>query len=502
MSAPFQPVSDEESAKILRLHHVENWPVGTIAAQLHRHHDTIERVLAHGGIPITKQAQRVRLIDPFIPFIEETLAKYPRLRASRLWAMVVARGYKGSKSGFRAIVSRMRPRRPAEAFVRRAVLPGEEAQVDWAHFGKITIGRAERPLFAFVMVLSFSRMRFVYFAMRAAMPSFLRGHVEAFRFFERSPRVILYDNLKSAVLERVGQAIRFHPTMLELAAHYRYEPRPVAPARGNEKGRVERAIRYVRDNFFAARTWTDLADLNTQADAWTLGIAADRRWPDDSKRTVRDVFAQEQPRLLHLPEHEYPSEERVEVEVGKTPYVRFDLNDYSVPHDMVRRTLVVVASLETVRVLNGTSELAVYPRSFSRGEQIEETTHIQALAAEKARARRSRGLHRLVRSAPSAEQLLARAAERGANVGSITARLLALLESATGAELDAAILEVLEKGLHTVGAVRQALDRHRAALGKPPPTITRFSSNPRAAEVVVQPHRLETYDSFHKETDK
>src|SRR4051812_7424228 len=147
MSAPFQPVSDEESAKILRLHHVENWPVGTIAAQLHRHHDTVERVLAHGGIPITKQAQRVRLIDSYIPFIEETLAKYPRLRASRLWAMLAARGYKGSKSGFRAIVSRMRPRRPAEAFVRRAVLPGEEAQVDWAHFGKITIGRAERPLF-------------------------------------------------------------------------------------------------------------------------------------------------------------------------------------------------------------------------------------------------------------------------------------------------------------------------------------------------------------------
>jgi transposase len=95
--------------------------------------------------------------------------------------------------------------------------------------------------------------------------------------------VLLYDNLKSAVLERVdhGDAIRFNPTLLALAGHYRFEPRPVAPARGNEKGRVERAIRYIRDNFFAGRTFTDLDDLNAQAAAWCEGQAADRRWPED-----------------------------------------------------------------------------------------------------------------------------------------------------------------------------------------------------------------------------
>jgi transposase len=495
-------ITKELEAEILRLHHAEHWPVGTIASQLSLHHSTVSRVLDRAGLAPRAVVRRGSIVDPYIPFITETLAKYPKLRASRLHEMVRARGYSGAADHFRHLVARLRPPPPAEAYMRLRTLPGEQGQVDWGHFGKITVGAAARTLWAFVMVLSWSRQIFLRFYLSAAMPSFVRGHVDAFRFFNGVPRVLLYDNLKSAVLERVGQAIRFHPTLLELAAHYRYEPRPVAPARGNEKGRVERAIRYVRDNFFAARTWTDLADLNTQADAWTLGIAAERRWPDDSKRTVRDAFAEEQPRLLRLPENEYPSEERTEVEVGKTPYVRFDLNDYSVPHDMVRRTLVIVASLETVRVLDGTNELAEYPRSFSRGEQIEEPAHIQKLAAEKARARRSRGLHRLMRAAPSAEQLLARAAERGANVGSITARLLTLLESATGTELDAAIIEVLEKDLHTVGAVRQALDRHRAALGKPPPTITRFSSNPRAAEVVVQPHRLETYDSFHKETDK
>jgi transposase len=108
---------------------------------------------------------------------------------------------------------------------------------------------------------------------------------------EWRPRVLLYDNLKSAALERRGEAIRFHPTLLGFAGHYRYEPWPVAIGRGNEKGRVECAIRYVRDAFFAARSFTGLDDLNAQADAWCNGPAADRRCPDEPERTVRQVFA-------------------------------------------------------------------------------------------------------------------------------------------------------------------------------------------------------------------
>ena len=109
---------------------------------------------------------------------------------------------------------------------------------------------------------------------------------------------MLYDNLKSAVLERRGDAIRFNPVLLAFAGHYRYEPRPVAVARGNEKGRVERAIRYVRDSFFAARTYTDLDDLNAQARLWCEGAASDRRWPQDPALSVREAFHAEQANLM------------------------------------------------------------------------------------------------------------------------------------------------------------------------------------------------------------
>src|ERR1700677_436581 len=158
---------------------------------------------------------------------------------------------------------------------------------------------------AFVMVLSHSRQIFLRFFLDARMENFLRGHVAAFEAWQGVPRVLLYDNLKSAVLERRGDAIRFHPTLLSLAGHYRYEPRPVAVARGNEKGRVERAIRHVRDSFFAARTFADLDDLNAQARLWCNGQAADRLCPAAPELRVGQAFAQERAQLLPLPDNAF-----------------------------------------------------------------------------------------------------------------------------------------------------------------------------------------------------
>ena len=492
-------ISKEREAEILRLFHAERWRVNTIARQLSVHHTTVQRVLVHSGIPIEEVTARSSMADPYIPFITETLTKYPRLCASRVFAMVRERGYPGGPAHFRRVVARVRPRRPAEAFLRLRTLPGEQAQVDWAHFGKMTLGSATRRLYAFVMVLSWSRQIFLRFYLSSAMPSFLRGHVEAFEFFEGIPRVLLYDNLKSAVLERAGDAIRFHPTLLELAAHYRDEPRPVAPARGNEKGRVERAIRYVPGSFFAARSWSSVDDLNEQALAWMTGLSADRQWPQDHTRQVRDVFVEERHRLMALPDTSFPCDERMEVSVGKTPYVRFDLNDYSVPHKHVRRTLVVVASRDTVRVLDGPEVIATHARSWDRTQQIENPAHVAALVEYKARARRGRALDRLTRAVPHAEMLLNRAAERGGNLGNMTSRLLAILDAVPAAELDVAVAEAVRCDLPTVGAVRQILDRHRTERGVPPAVVHRFAT--RAGDVVVRPHSLATYDAFRKETD-
>ena len=205
----------------------------------------------------------------------------------------------------------------------------------------------------------------------------------------------------------------------QLAAHYHFEARPVAVARGNEKGRVERAIRYVRDAFFAARKYADVADLNRQADSWCDGASADRKWIEDRSRTVRDAFDDERGRLLNLPADQFPVHERVEVEIGKTPYARFDLNDYSVPHDRTQRSLTVLADLETVRIVEGQNDVvATHSRCWDRGQQVEIPEHLERLAAEKKRSREHRGLDRLAKAAPSSQAFLRCLADRGQNLGS------------------------------------------------------------------------------------
>ncbi|NBQ88692.1 MAG: IS21 family transposase [Betaproteobacteria bacterium] len=481
-------------AQILRLYTVEKWRVGTIARQLHVHRDAVRRVLQGHCAPVHTSPLRPSRIDPYRPFILATLAKFPTLTAARLHAMVAERGYEGGPSHFRFLVAGMRPRPPAEAYLRLRTLPGEQAQVDWGHFGHLQIGRARRPLMAFVMVLSHSRMIFLRFFLNARIDAFLRGHVEAFDALGGVPRVLLYDNLKSAVLERVGDAIRFNPQLLALAGHHRFEPRPVAVARGNEKGRVERAIRYVRDNFFAGRSFTDLDDLNVQAAAWCLGAAADRRWPEDHTRSVRQAWQAEQPRLLVASPQGFALEERVAGAVGKTPYVRFDLNDYSVPHTHVRRTLVVLADEHTVRILDGSSELARHRRCWDRAQQIENPAHVQRLVEHKQAARQHRGCDRLAQAAPAAATLLQRAAARGHNLGSITAALLRLLDRYGAGALQPAILEALQRDVPHPNAVRLALERARDAAGQPPPLALVLPEHVARRDAPVRPHALESYD--------
>lgn len=486
-------------AEILRLYHTEHWPIGTIATQLHVHHNTVERVLAQAGVPVAKKAVRASMVEPYLAFIVETLKKYPRLRASRLHAMVRSRGYPGAPSHFRSIIARLRPRPAAEAYLRLRTLPGEQAQCDWAHFGKITIGRAERALMAFVMVLSYSRHLFLRFYLGASMSYFIRGHVEAFSYFNAVPRVVLYDNLRSAVLERVGDAIRFHPTLLELAAHYRFEPRPVAPARGNEKGRVERAIRFVREGFFAGREFRDLDELNAQALTWCQGAAAERPCPEDRRKSVREVFEEERTYLLALPENPFPCEERVEVSVRKTPYVRFDLNDYSIPHHHLNRTLIVTATADTVRILDGTELIATHPRSFDRGAQVEDPSHIEALLDHKRAARAHRAQDRLHYAAPSAKALFVHAAERGAHLGVLTRGLLQLLDSHGAQALEAAIAAALTEDAAHLGAVRHFIDAHAHAAGLRPPVAVSLPNDARLQNLSIRVKSLTDYDQLTKE---
>lgn len=488
-------ISKELEANILRYYHVEKWKVGTISSQLNVHHLVVKRVLSQAGISPCHFTKRESLITPYLSFILETLKKYPRLAASRLYEMVCERGYRGGADHFRHLISLHRPRLSTEAYLRLRTLPAEQAQVDWAHFGYIEIGKARRPLMAFVMVLSYSRKIFLRFYLNQRIENFLRGHEAAFKQWNGVPRVLLYDNLKSCVLERQGEAIRFNPTLLEFAAHYRFEPRPVAVARGNEKGRVERAIRYTRDNFFAARAWKNIEDLNHQADEWCEGIASNKPCPENKTASVREVFLEEQSQLIVLPDNLYPTNEYEEVKVGKTPYVRFDLNDYSVPHTHVRRILTVSATPQRVSILDGITSIADHLRSYDKGKQIEQASHIEALSAEKKQARLHRGQDRLIQAVPICAELLIKAAERGYSLRIVTSNLLQLLDYYGSLELEASVNEALQRDVPHPNAVRLSLEKRRDERNQPPSVHINLPDK-RARELIVRPHSLCDYDKL------
>jgi hypothetical protein len=324
------------------------------------------------------------------------------------------------------------------------------------------------------------------------MENFLRGHVHAFDYWPGPPRVILYDNLKSAVLERRGNLIHFHPRLIELSAHYHFAPRPCQVRAGNQKGRVERAIRYVRDSFWAGRPFTTLADCNRQAWLWRDQVAHQRRWPGDDSRIVADVFAEEQSHLLTPPLHAFPTDRIETVRAHKTIYVRFDLNDYSIPPEAVGRQLTLVASPITVRILDGSVEIARHARSFDRHQLVLDPAHQEAVLRLKRRAFHSTPGGRLEQAVPESKALLDRAFANGESAGAQTVQLLRLLDQHGAAALRRAIIEALERNTPRASSVAFLLRRQ----SRPSQMRLDLSHHPQAQSLDIRPHDLETYDEL------
>ncbi|HZZ83105.1 MAG TPA: IS21 family transposase [Anaeromyxobacteraceae bacterium] len=491
-------ISPEMHAKIRRLFFAEHWRVGTIATELGVHHDAVRRAIEADRFIRPDALVRPSMLDPYKAFIAETLEQHPRLRATRLFEMVRDRGYRGSVVQLRRYVQEVRPGPRTEAFLRLATMPGEQAQVDWGHFGKIRVGHAERALSCFVMVLSWSRAIYARFTFDQTLESFLRCHREAFSALGGVPRSILYDNLKSVVLERAGDHVRFNESLLLCAGHYHFAPKPCAPYRGNEKGKVERTIQYLRHGFFAARRFTTIQDLNAQLAGWIERTANSRKVPGDpAGRVVRDAIEEERPRLLPLPEHPWGCDTIQSVSSGKQPYVRFDRNDYSIPHHLVGKPLTLVASETLVRITDSAGQvLASHARSYDQKQVIEAPEHVAELARAKRRAHELRGRDRVRASCPSADPFVEALALRGENLGGHVSRLLVLLARYGAADLEAAIKEALARGAVSAASVAHILDQRARARKVAPPLDVILPDDPRVRDLRVTPHSLETYDDL------
>jgi transposase len=493
-------ISPEQKAEIRHLFHAEHWKVGTIATQLGLHPETVKHALESHRF-VRGSAVRNHLADPYLDFIRETLHRYPRLRVTRLYQMLATRGYSGSVVSLRRLVATLRPTY-REAFLRLHPFPAQQAQVDWASFGEVQIGRAKRRLSCFVLTLSHSRALWLEFFFDQTLESFCLGHVHAFQAWNGVPRTLLCDNLKSVVLERRGDEIHFHPRLLELAAHYHFTFRPCRPARGNEKGRVERAIQYVRQSFFAARPFTSLEDFNRQALLWRDQVAHQRPWPGDDSLSVQQAFAQEQPRLLPLPLHPFECDRVESVRAGKTPYIRFDLNDYSIPPEAIGRPLTLVASSTQVRILEATREIARHRRSFDRHRRIEDPAHLEALLHQKRKALGSTSSGRLACLVPASQAFLDAAFQKGESAARLSRQLLGLLDDYGPQLLETALQEALRLGTPRASSVALLLEQQRRLRKQRPPLPVHLTHRPELSDLAVPTFQPEVYDALAQEKSR
>jgi transposase len=482
-----------QDAEIVRLHYAEHWPVGTITTQLGLHPDVVKRVLGLGA-PSPEAPHRPRIVEPFHDFIVEQLTQYPRLRATRIYDMIRDRGYAGAVTTVRRYVADVRPPPRREVYLHTEPLIGEQAQVDWAYVGKLAVPGGMRALWLFVMVLAYSRAIWAEFVIDLTVHSLTRSLVRAARAFGGSTRQWLFDNPKIVVLERHGDAIRFHPVLLELCAAMRTQPRLCAVRRPQHKGKVERAIRYLRDRFLAGRTIVGVDEGNAQLRRFIDTIAHARPHPVLAQRIVGDVFTEERARLLALPAP-LPATDRVElVNLDSQAFVHLDTNRYSVPTPVAERQRVVtlVSNDRLVRVLDGATLVAEHPRSWGRRQLIEDPAHRVELVAQRRAARDLKGRDRLHAVAPAFGQLLARWTATGPSLGLRVTRAIKLLDLYGDEVFAAAVADLAHRGLADLGALAVACETHRTRRDRPIPVLPDVHVDD---DHVVIPHDLERYDA-------
>src|SRR3974390_113118 len=338
--------------------------------------------------------------DPFKPRITRLLHP-PPYSAQQILQRLREEGYGGGITILRDYVRRIRPpKRPVD--LKLTFAPGECAQVDWGAYGTVAVGNTRRRLSFFVMVLAFSRQMFVEFTVSQTMEHFLACHEHAFTALGGVPSRVMVDNLKSAVLQRLaGAAPVFNPRYLDFARHHGCSIEACNVARGNEKGRVESGVGYVKKNFLHGLELTDFSTIHAAAQVWLDTIANVRIHGETQQRPV-DLFAQERPHLGTLNPNPYDLAHTSTSVASSQFRITLDTNQYSVPATYAHRRLTVKAWPDRVCIYFDNQLIARHQRRYGRHEDIEDPDHPKGLIAQRSRAREQRLMMRFLALSPDA----------------------------------------------------------------------------------------------------
>jgi transposase len=371
-----------ELVMILDLHR-QGLSVSAIARHLCIDRKTVRSAIAKGLEPPKYKTRppRARITDPFEPYLKERLAAYPGLTAMRLWREVKERGYAGGYSVLRNCVRELRPPRTAGFEVRFETPPGEQAQVDFAHF-EVEFADdpgVKRVVWLFSMVLGYSRLIWGRFVVHQDLQSVLRCHIAALEAIGGAPREILYDRMKTAVIgEDADGLVVYNRALVDLARHYGFQPRACRPYRPKTKGKVERPFRYIREDFFLGGSFRNLDDLNAQLRHW-LDTVANPRVHATTQRVVNEAFAEEKPALKRFPLAPYRTVLNLERRVSHEGMVSIGGNLYSVPDTTRRRILDVHVCADEIRIFEAGALIASHAPLEGRDQRRLDPAHRKPL---------------------------------------------------------------------------------------------------------------------------
>jgi transposase len=491
-------------AEIRRLAEIDRLSGWAIARRLHCSRHTVAAALKLDQPPPRQAARRKSLVDPYKSRIDALLAAHPDLSAVRIREEIARdpEGYTGSTCLLRRYLRRVRPAR-GRVYQEVHYEPAQAVQVDWGECGRVTIGTATRRVSVFVAVLCYSRMMFLEFTPSQRKAEFYRCLVHALEFFGGSPRAVIFDNLKAAVLNGSGRAACFHPEFLALCGSYCLQPIACERRDPQSKGIVEGAVRYVKHNALAGRAeqLTRFEDYLALAPLWRDQVANVRLHETTRERPI-DRFQRERARLRALPAVPFDTDEVEPAVVTPHARIEFDGNRYSTPPQWVRRPVTIRASRDELRVLHEGEVVAQHVRSYDRGQLIVLPDHRLAALAVRQRSRSTTLEDAFDALGPEARQFHLQLRSRPVKTGVHLRRLLGLAQLYGAAELLAAIGHALELAAYDAAYVENLLLAERRRRQLPTPTLPTPRRRELIDEIELEPADPARYDRFCTGTEE
>ena len=431
------------SSQIKHLFEVEHLSRRQIAELLHMCHKTVARILE--GRETRRRSYPPSELEPFARLIEQWYRRYPSLQAAQIKKRLSSYGYRGSYRALCRFTEKYRKKR-RKAYHELEFLPAEVIQVDWM-VANLPFGR----VYGFVFILAYSRYLFVRFYPRSSMEFFLDGHISAYDEIGGAARSNWYDNLSSVVIRRKPE-LTFNGQFVDYMSHMGVSIHACNPGKGNEKGRVERAIRDLRA-FVETNEFADMADLNRKTDRWRK--EKNERIHRATRETPASALMKEP--LLPLPAIPYKPYRVVQATIGKTAFVEFDTNRYSVPTDYAGMTAAVFAYPGHVEIMVNNRNVASHARSFARHQKMENPSHRAKLLERTPHGKHERIYHLMRRMGNEIDHFLSGAASEGEDPLRVAYGLFRLLRISSKEMLLSAAREANALSIHKLRYIESLL---------------------------------------------